>query len=147
MDINTLKLEDIETLARAPIELIWRAFFKTSLPKGLSITLARPIIAHEWQIHQYGDVDKRTKQALNKAMGRIKATSPPRLIAGSQIIREWNGVTHVVEVQNDGYIWKHKHYRSLTAIAKAITGAHWSGPRFFNLNACKASSMGDATNG
>jgi Protein of unknown function (DUF2924) len=47
---------------------------------------------------------------------------------------KWNGVTHVVDVTGDGFVWKRQSYRSLSAIAREFTGAHWSGPRFFGLN-------------
>jgi hypothetical protein len=53
--------------------------------------------------------------------------------AGGRILREWNGVTHVVDVLDLGFRWNGTTYRSLSAIARAITGARWSGPRFFGL--------------
>ena len=57
----------------------------------------------------------------------------PRLKAGGRYLREWGGVTHVVEVEDGHYLWQGKPWPSLTAIARQITGAHWSGPRFFGL--------------
>ena len=52
---------------------------------------------------------------------------------GTRLIREWRGETCSVFVQKDGFQWRGTTYRSLTTIAKEITGAHWSGPRFFGL--------------
>ncbi len=52
---------------------------------------------------------------------------------GTRLIREWRGVTHAVLVHADGYEWQGQKHRSLSLIARAITGAHWSGPRFFGL--------------
>jgi hypothetical protein len=52
---------------------------------------------------------------------------------GTRLVREWNGRTHFVDVAEDGFVFDGKTYRSLSAIAKRITGAHWSGPRFFGL--------------
>ena len=52
---------------------------------------------------------------------------------GGRLLREWNGITHVVEIGEDGFVWRDARYRSLSAIAREITGAHWSGPRFFGL--------------
>jgi hypothetical protein len=49
------------------------------------------------------------------------------------LIREWRGKTHIVDVIESGFVWEDNAYRSLSVIAKAITGAHWSGPRFFGL--------------
>ncbi|BDW86550.1 hypothetical protein MACH21_27270 [Roseicyclus marinus] len=63
----------------------------------------------------------------------------PNLKPGGRLLREWNGVTHVVEVVENGYLWNGQRWRSLSVIAREITGAHWSGPRFFGLNAKAAS--------
>ena len=52
---------------------------------------------------------------------------------GTRLVREWNGRTHVVDVSENGFVFDGKTYRSLSAIAKRITGAHWSGPRFFGI--------------
>ncbi len=48
-------------------------------------------------------------------------------------MREWNGVAHIVDIVEGGYRYRSKQYKSLTAIAYEITGARWSGPRFFGL--------------
>jgi hypothetical protein len=57
----------------------------------------------------------------------------PTFRPGTRLVREWNGRTHVVDVSEDGFVFDGKTYGSLSAIAKRITGAHWSGPRFFGL--------------
>ena len=62
---------------------------------------------------------------------KSRARSVP--LAGTRLIREWNGKTHVVDVGQDGFVYDGRTYRSLTAIALQITGVHWSGPRFFGL--------------
>ncbi|ANK80833.1 MAG: hypothetical protein TEF_08520 [Rhizobiales bacterium NRL2] len=54
------------------------------------------------------------------------------------MIRQWQGRSHVVEVVEGGFIYEGQQFTSLTSIARTITGAHWSGPRFFGLNATKA---------
>lgn len=61
------------------------------------------------------------------------ATLTPILREGNRLVREWNGTTHTVLVLGSGFEWQTKQYRSLSQIAEAITGAHWSGPRFFGL--------------
>jgi hypothetical protein len=60
------------------------------------------------------------------------ATRP--LSPGARLVREWGGATYTVDVVEDGFRWNGTRYRSLSAIARAITGASWSGPRFFGLN-------------
>ncbi len=52
---------------------------------------------------------------------------------GTRLMREWNGRTYAVDVVTDGFVFDGKTYRSLTAIAKLLTGVQWSGPRFFGL--------------
>ena len=66
------------------------------------------------------------------AAGKDRPASP-KLRSGGRLVREWNGVSHVVDVTDAGYLWRGERHRSLSAIARAITGAHWSGPRFFGL--------------
>jgi hypothetical protein len=52
---------------------------------------------------------------------------------GTRLVREWNGKTIAVEVREQDFVWEDRSYRSLSQIAKEVTGAHWSGPRFFGL--------------
>lgn len=56
-----------------------------------------------------------------------------KLVPGTRLLRDWNGKTHVVDLVENGYLYEGERYRSLSAIARRITGAHWSGPRFFGL--------------
>ena len=64
--------------------------------------------------------------------------TPPKtrrasLSPGARLVRDWNGKTHVIDVIEEGFVFQAKVHKSLTAIAHQITGAHWSGPRFFGL--------------
>ena len=61
------------------------------------------------------------------------STTAPQLAPGCRLIREWNGVPPIVDDELDGFRWRGTTWRSLSAIAREITGAHWSGPRFFGL--------------
>ncbi|MBN8998663.1 MAG: DUF2924 domain-containing protein, partial [Rhizobiales bacterium] len=67
--------------------------------------------------------------------GRRSASPRPTLLPGARLLREWHGKTHVVTVVEEGFDYAGKRYRSLTEIAREITGTHWSGPRFFGLGA------------
>lgn len=58
---------------------------------------------------------------------------PRKLTPGTRLVRDWHGAGHTVTVLDDGFEYGGKRWKSLTAIAKAITGAHWNGPRFFGL--------------
>ena len=65
--------------------------------------------------------------------GERKGPPPRKLTIGTRLVRDWHGVGHTVTVLQDGFEYNGKQWRSLTAIAKAISGSHYSGPRFFGL--------------
>ncbi len=92
-------------------------------------------IAYDIQAKALGGLSARTIRALKAAAkpgaAPAAATRPPG--PGTRLIREWNGILHEVEVLDDGYLWRGQRHRSLSAIARAITGTKWSGPRFFGL--------------
>jgi len=73
-------------------------------------------------------------RALKKALGRSTSTMP-QMAEGTHLIREWNGQRYTVDVTSEGYVWRGQVWRSLSAIAREITGARWSGPRFFGVTA------------
>ncbi|WP_377190448.1 DUF2924 domain-containing protein [Ruegeria meonggei] len=130
---NPRSAEDLEALTREQCTALWRSCFRTPFPRHLSLTIAKPILAFELQTRQLGGLNRQTQSALKAATSHQRDQRAPAMQPGSQIVREWNGVTHRVDVLEEGFSWKGQTYRSLSAIAKAITGAHWSGPRFFGL--------------
>ena len=82
----------------------------------------------------FGGLPARTRRALKAAVKADgKAASPPIPGRGTRLIREWHGRLHEVEVLDDSYLYRGERHRSLSAIARAITGTKWSGPRFFAL--------------
>lgn len=89
------------------------------------------VLIWETQSQALGGVsDKTTRRLKQIASGTsVPATAKP----GSHLIREWNGRTYQIEVTDAGYVMDGKSWRSLSAIARHITGAHWSGPRFFGI--------------
>jgi hypothetical protein len=117
----------------------WRRLHRAPPPMRLSRNLLTRAIAYRLQERTYGGLSKsimRKLQRLNpdfEARGAPKPASPISLKAGARLVREWRGVTHSVLVHADGFEWNGRRYRSLTLVAREITGAHWSGPRFFGL--------------
>ena len=76
--------------------------------------------------------------APTTAAARAAAAAPrARLKPGARLVRDWHGEAHIVLVLADGFAYRGQHYRSLTQIAKTITGVHWSGPRFFGVIASR----------
>ena len=65
--------------------------------------------------------------------GSVTPSPPISLRPGTRLVREWRGVTHIVLIHADGIEWRGQRYRSLSLVARKITGARWSGPRFFGL--------------
>lgn len=132
-------ITDIKNSNRIELTKRWETSLWALPPTGISQDLMRHILAYEVQLKVHGDLDNKSKRALSirRIKGSKTANRKPshKLKTGAQIIREWNGDTHKVDVTPDGFEWRGQPYRSLSAIAKAITGAHWSGPRFFGLNA------------
>jgi hypothetical protein len=96
-------------------------------------------IAYRQQEIEHGGLGKATLRKLQTlaktlhATGRIGPTPNLALKPGARLVREWRGRTHAVTVTEDGFEYGGASYPSLTKIAKKITGAHWSGPRFFGL--------------
>lgn len=129
-----MDLPDLADLSRAALAARWEALYGAAPPKGISRRLLVSAIIYARQVKQNGGHSPATMRRLAKlASGAAvaeRATSRT-LRPGARLVREWNGVTHTIEVMADGYVWKGQRYRSLSAVARAITGARWSGPRFF----------------
>lgn len=129
-----MRLDDLETMDRAALVAAWFEVFKTPAPKGMSRSFLRRFLAFEIQAWQVGGLSKQVLTALKMPEGQAQPkASTPGLKPGGRLLREWNGVTHVVDVTEDGFVWHGETWRSLSVIAREITGAHWSGPRFFGL--------------
>jgi Protein of unknown function (DUF2924) len=79
--------------------------------------------------------------------GAAKPAPPISLKPGTRLVREWRGVTHTALIHADGIEWRGQRYRSLTVVARKITGARWSGPRFFGLRRRQLSSYSSARAG
>lgn len=135
---GTVDTSDIHNMDRDALLKAWAEIGIGPAPHRMSTVFMRQVLAFEAQAKGNGGLARTFRDRLHK-MASVKAKATPRyaLQEGSRIIREWNGITHSVEVTAHGFLWKGTRFRSLSAIAKAITGAHWSGPRFFNLGADK----------
>ncbi len=128
-----LTVAEIDTMDRAALSAAWDVVFGTPVPKRLSSPFLRRFLAFEMQAKECGGLPKGFVSKLQNAARDDRGTPSPGLKPGGRLIREWNSVTHVVDVVEGGFQWKGQRYASLSAIARAITGARWSGPRFFGL--------------
>ena len=96
-------------------------------------------IAYKMQERAQGGLAPTVKRRLRTLADQFKANRAgalvpvPLLKPGTRLLREWGGKTHTVIVVDEGFEFESERYQSLTQIARRITGAHWSGPRFFGL--------------
>lgn len=128
-------LDTLSNLSWGELVIKWRATFDAPPPKHLSVPFMIKAIGFEMQCKTLGGVSKSTERQL-KAIARggfAKTTMAASIKPGTHLMREWNGRTYQVEATKDGYVLDGMTYNSLSATAKRITGAHWSGPRFFGL--------------
>jgi hypothetical protein len=128
----------LPALSPAELRSEWRRLYRSQPPR-LSRDLLIRAIAYRIQELRYGGLSKATRRRLAalvnapQSEGDILPKPAQRISRGAQLVREWNGRTHTVTVKEEGFTYAGRSYRSLTAIAREITGAHWSGPRFFGL--------------
>ena len=120
----------------------WARRFGAPAPK-LSPELLRLGIAYKLQEQRLGGLSRGTRLLLRQVAARAGEGGGPnplprKLTPGTLLVRDWHGVGHTVIVLEHGFEYDGKHWKSLTAIAKAITGAHWNGPLFFGLTGRKA---------
>ena len=121
----------------------WAAVFGAPPPPYLSVSFMQRAAGFQAQCKKSGGLPASTRRALQQiATGdEPKSAIAPTLSPGAHLVREWNGRTYQVHVVEGGFELDGKVWKSLFAIAKHITGATWSGPRFFGLNAKFRSSQ------
>jgi hypothetical protein len=120
------------------LRLAWRQLHRTGPPVGLSRDLLIRALVHQLQERTEGGASpalRRRLQGLAQEFEKGGASFDPGIMpkSGTMLVRQWRGHTHTVLVREDGFEYEGQHHRSLTVIAERITGAHWSGPRFFGL--------------
>jgi hypothetical protein len=134
------EIDRIRSLGSEELRQEWRRLYGGVAPR-ISRDLLVLAIGYRIQEIEQGGLGKATRRKLVtiaktlRTGGRVAATPNLSLKPGVRLIREWGGRTHTVTVSEDGFEYGGRSYSSLTTIAKTITGAHWSGPRFFGLKA------------
>jgi len=128
------------------LRLAWRKLHRTEPAFGMSRDLLIRSLAYELQQRALGSPNRallRRLQTLAAASEKSALSFEPGVVlkAGATLVRQWRGRTHTILVQEDGFEYEGERYRSLTVIAERITGAHWSGPRFFGVTRRAASSL------
>ena len=145
-----------EALARLPeldlgeLRQQWRVLYKAAASPYLSRELLLRAVAYRMQEVALGGLrperQRQLRQFAQQLNGSREARIRPRpeLKPGTRLVREWRGRTYEVLVLDDGFSWQGTHYRSLSALARKITGTAWSGPLFFGLKTNRFTALGSS---
>ena len=131
-DIDALQVLDLEAL-----KALWKNTFRSQPPPRAKRILLVRLLAYGLQERAFGGLSKEAQRQLDRfarpsPRGPRPAAQAP-LSPRTRLMRDWGGRSHEVIVCDSGFSYDGTHYRSLTSIARVITGAHWSGPRFFGV--------------
>jgi hypothetical protein len=136
------QIAKLPDLTRQELLDLWLKLYGRSAPAGIRRELMVPFLAYRLQERAYGGLNPATR---SKLLGIVRALEKdpsatvaglmkPRIKLGTRIVRQWRGETHEVAVTKSGYEHRGTSYRSLSELARKITGTRWSGPAFFGLN-------------
>jgi hypothetical protein len=133
------KLAALAMMSAAQLRAEWRRVHRAS-PPPMTADLMMRGIAYRLQEQALGGLDAASKRELARLAAATSTTALQvateiRLRPGTRLVRSWNGTGYSVLVTEGGFLFEDQTYRSLSHIARAITGARWSGPRFFGLKA------------
>jgi hypothetical protein len=154
-------LASLEAQDSGILRTSWQRLYRTSPPDRISQDLLVRAVAYRLQELALGGLRPAAKRKLvawtksiagadsaGDAGAGQRHRAPAALIRlklGATLIRTWHGVTHSVQVDEDGFEHQGICYASLTHIAQVITGTHWSGPRFFGLAGSSRAKVNAAT--
>src|ERR1700694_5668919 len=136
------ELKDLESQTDDELKDRWRDLYGTKPPQKIHRSLLIAAVAHRMQENALGalksSVRRHLMQAANNPATRPSPHYPSlRPRAGTVLVRDWGGVTHQAKVLDDGILFRSKRYKSLSEVARVITGTRWSGPLFFGLKSAK----------
>ena len=131
------EISRLPALSRTGLLSLWRELFRQPAHPKLRRDLIVPILAYKLQEKAYGGL--KTRRRLREIAEELERDrhahvhSKPSIKPGTKLIRQWQDQTHEVLVTNGGFEYRRRQYRSLSEIARQITGTRWSGPAFFGL--------------
>jgi hypothetical protein len=134
------RLAALKAMSVKDLKARWQELFDAPAPNN-SRTFLESRLAYRIQELTYGGPDKQTRRLLDLLADEVEGTltrkaqiaDPRNPVVGTKLIREWDGTAHTVTVLKDGFDWGGQRYKSLSAVARAITGTRWNGYRFFGL--------------
>jgi hypothetical protein len=130
------ELAALANLSPAQLKEKWTGMEGT-LPPAVPTALLRALVGQRLQERRHGALSALVARELMRVTSRGAEAPPPppkiQLTPGTRLVREWNGQGVTVEVLEQGFAFADRTWRSLSEIARHVTGAHWSGPRFFGI--------------
>jgi hypothetical protein len=122
----------------------WKLLFGHPAPKSLRRNFLARAVAYQMQVEAYGGLSPATKRRLREIAKAVRngaanaALGSSRIKPGTQMIRQWQNTTHTVTASAEGFEWEGRTYKSLSAVANAITGTNWNGFAFFGIKLAPA---------
>ena len=128
-------LTELAGLDRSTLAQRWSEVFGCPPPRHSQATLLRSALSWHYQMERHAGAGSGGVDRMIRRLRRMAASATPKLSLspGTRLLRQWQGQTHHVTVLAQGFEYSGQTYRSLTAIARQITGTAWSGPLFFGL--------------
>lgn len=127
----TAAARSFERMTLEALRVEWRRRYGAP-PKLRSVDLLRHLLAWRVQAQALGGLEARLVREI-RAAGKARGPRRPVIDPGTRLAREWQGQLYEVEVAQCGCVHQGRAYKSLSAVARAITGTRWNGPRFFGL--------------
>lgn len=145
------RISRLQELSAAQKKAEWRRVFGTPAPPAFGTALLARAVAARLQEQTLGGLTRAELRQLatqtRKDQRTPRGVRAPTVKPGTWLSRTWHGEVHQVVVLEGGFEYRGARYRSLTAIAKRITGAAWSGPRFFGLHSPRLGTLWIARSG
>ncbi|MFZ0783010.1 MAG: DUF2924 domain-containing protein [Candidatus Sulfotelmatobacter sp.] len=133
------RLAALPTMSKAELCDLWKQFFHADPSSDLRRDLMIPILAYRIQEQALGSLSARAQERLRQLSLAFEkgtdsaVTGVPRIRPGTRLVRQWGDQVHLMSVHVNGYEYQGTRYRSLSEIARLITGTRWSGPLFFGI--------------
>lgn len=141
------RLAALKAMSVRELKADWAKLFGTEAPNN-SRPFLEQRLAYRIQELTFGGLSKPARQLLDALADEVEGkkvrksviSDPRNPVIGTRLVREWNGVEHVITVLRDGFDWQGQRYKTLSAIARKITGTQWNGYRFFGLRPTRGSA-------
>jgi len=141
------RLAALKEMSVRELKAEWAKLFGADVPNN-SRPFLEQRLAYRIQELTFGGLSKPTRQLLDALADEVEGkkvrksviADPRNPVIGTRLVREWNGVEHVITVLRDGFDWQGRRYKTLSAIARTITGTNWNGYRFFGLRPTRGSA-------